>query len=201
MLVTDDQGGSTTQDVTIAINGANDAPTAVGENIITDVGRTGSSASSLDARRQRHRSGHDGSCVRQQLVSSSGGDAVPFSDAFFLDDSTLGGSFNYTSSDGIATRQQATATVINNATSNVRALVGTGGDDIIIATNGTETLDGGGGNDILIGNSGSHVMTGGSGNDSLAFLQTSDGPGTITDFNNSRRTTISRSPPAVSVAD
>ena len=119
------------------------------------------------------------------VVSSSGGDAVTFgSDVFFLDDSTLGGSFTYTSSDGIATSgNQATATVINNATSTT-ALVGTGGDDIIIATNGTETLDGGGGNDILVGNSGSHVMTGGTGNDSFAFLQTSDGPGTITDFNN-----------------
>jgi Ca2+-binding RTX toxin-like protein len=33
-------------------------------------------------------------------------------------------------------------------------------------------------------NSGSHVMTGGAGNDTFAFLLTTDGPGTITDFNN-----------------
>ena len=67
-------------------------------------------------------------------------------------------------------------------------LTGTGGDDIIIATNGTETLDGGGGNDVLIGNSGSHVMTGGSGNDSFAFISTSDGPGIITDFTTDEKT-------------
>jgi Ca2+-binding RTX toxin-like protein len=108
---------------------------------------------------------------------------VPFGDAFFIDDATPGGSFTYDSSDGIAVSNAATATVINNATS-ATALTGTSGDDIIIATNGTETLDGGGGNDILIGNSGSHVMTGGSGNDRFAFLQTTDGPGTIMDFNN-----------------
>jgi Ca2+-binding RTX toxin-like protein len=64
------------------------------------------------------------------------------------------------------------------------SLAGTSGDDIIIATNGGETLSGGGDNDILIGNSGSHTMTGGSGNDTFAFLQTTDGPGIITDFNN-----------------
>ena len=77
----------------------------------------------------------------------------------------------------------ATATVINNATS-ATALIGTAGDDIIIATNGNETLNGGGGNDVLIGNSGSHTMTGGTGNDAFAFVSTSDGPGVITDFNN-----------------
>ena len=41
VLVTDDHGATTPQDVTIAINGANDAPTAVNENIITDVGPDG----------------------------------------------------------------------------------------------------------------------------------------------------------------
>ena len=186
VLVTDDHGGTAAQDVTIAINGANDAPTAVGENIITNVGPDGLvgvyawmlGANDTDPDTIDH-------VFANNVVSSSGGDAGTFgSGVLFLDDSTLGGSFNYTSSDGIATSgNQATATVINNATSTI-ALVGTGGDDIIIATNGTETLDGGGGNDILVGNSGSHVMTGGTGNDSFAFLQTSDGPGIITDFNN-----------------
>ena len=73
--------------------------------------------------------------------------------------------------------------MINNATS-ATALIGTAGDDILIATNGNETLNGGGGNDVLIGNSGSHTMTGGTGNDAFAFVSTSDGPGIITDFNN-----------------
>jgi hypothetical protein len=118
------------------------------------------------------------------IVSSTGGSAALLGDAFFTDDATLGGSFDYTTSDGIATSgNAATATVINDATT-ATTLTGTSGDDIIIATNSTETLDGGGGNDILVGNSGSHVMTGGSGNDTFAFLHTTDGPGIITDFNN-----------------
>jgi VCBS repeat-containing protein len=185
VFVTDDHGVSGAQDVTVTINGTNDAPTAVSENIITDVGPSGVvdipawalAANDTDPDTTDH-------VFANSILSSTGGTAVPFGDAFFIDDATPGGSFTYDSSDGIVvSTNAATATVINNATS-ATALTGTSGDDIIIATNGTETLDGGGGNDILIGNSGSHVMTGGSGNDSFAFLQTTDGPGTITDFNN-----------------
>jgi VCBS repeat-containing protein len=184
VFVTDDHGASVGQDVSVILNGVNDAPTAVSENVITDVGANGTvdipawalAANDTDPDALDH-------VFVNALVSSSGGTAVPFIDAFFIDDATPGGSFTYTSSDGIAISNAATATVINNAT-NVTALVGTGGDDIIVANNGTETLSGGGGNDVLIGNSGSHVMTGGSGNDSFAFQQTSDGPGIITDFNN-----------------
>lgn len=184
VFVTDDHGVSVAQDVTIALNGTNDAPTAVGETVITDVGPNGTidiqpwmlAANDTDPDTTDH-------LFVNNLVSSTGGAVTPFFDVFFTDDATLGGSFTYTSSDGIATSNAATATVVNNVTS-ATTLTGTSGDDIIIATNGTETLSGGGGNDILVGNSGSHVMTGGSGNDSFAFLQTSDGPGTITDFNN-----------------
>jgi VCBS repeat-containing protein len=182
--VTDNHGASTLQDVTITINGTNDAPVAVGENIITDVGPSATvaipawalAANDTDPDTTDH-------LFVNNIVSSTGGTAVQSGDAFFTDDATSGGSFTYTSSDGIATSNAATATVVNNATS-ATALTGTSGDDILIATNGTETLSGGGGNDILIGNSGSHVMTGGGGNDTFAFLQTTDGPGTITDFNN-----------------
>lgn len=185
VLVADDHGAVTAQDVTIAIEGTNDAPTAVGENIVTDVGPNGTvdiqpwmlAANDTDPDTIDHLS-------VANIVSSSGGTAVPFGDVFFVDDATPGGSFTYTTTDGIATSAAtATATVINNAASST-SLVGSGGDDILIATNGTETLNGGGGNDILVGNAGSHVMTGGSGNDTFAFLQTSDGPGVITDFNN-----------------
>ena len=183
--VTDDHGATTIQDVTIAIAGSNDAPTAVDDNVITDVGASGVvdiqpwmlAANDTDPDTTDH-------LTVGSVVSSTGGTAVPFGDVFFIDDATPGGAFTYTASDGIANSSNAaTATVVNNATS-TSALTGTSGDDIIIATNGTETLDGGGGNDILVGNSGSHVMTGGGGNDTFAFLQTTDGPGIITDFNN-----------------
>jgi VCBS repeat-containing protein len=182
--VTDNHGGSTIQDVTITINGTNDAPTAVSENVITDVGPNGTvdiqpwalAANDTDPDTTDH-------VFVNNIVSSTGGTATPFFDVFFTDDATLGGSFTYTSSDGIATSNVAAATVINNATT-ATTLTGTSGDDIIIATNGTESLDGRGGNDVLIGNDGAHVMTGGSGNDTFAFLQPSNGLGTITDFNN-----------------
>jgi VCBS repeat-containing protein len=184
--VTDNHGASTPTDVTITINGANDAPTAVSENVITDAGPSSVidipgwalAANDTDPDTTDHVS-------LGNVASSSGGFGFKSgTDAFFIEDATLGGSFDYTASDGIASSANtATATLINNATSTA-ALVGTGGDDILIATNGSETLSGGGGNDILIGNSGAHVMTGGGGNDSFAFLHTTDGPGTITDFNN-----------------
>jgi VCBS repeat-containing protein len=184
--VTDNHGANTPTDVTITINGANDAPTAVGENIITDAGPSSVidipgwalAANDTDPDTTDHVFFHD-------VVSSSGGFGFQSSgDAFFIEDATLGGSFNYTASDGIAiSANTATDTLINNATT-ATTLTGTGGDDIIIATNGTEALNGGGGNDILFGNSGSHVLTGGSGNDSFAFLQVPNGPNSVTDFNN-----------------
>jgi VCBS repeat-containing protein len=185
VLVTDNHGVSAEQDVTVTISGTNDAPTAVSENVITDVGPSGTvdiqpwtlASNDTDPDTADH-------VFVNSIVSSTGGSAVPFGDVFFVDDATPGGSFTYTSSDGNATSSNAaTATVINNATSTT-ALVGTSGDDVIIATNGTESLSGGGGNDVLVGNDGAHTLTGGSGNDTFAFLQPSNGLGTITDFNN-----------------
>jgi len=184
--VTDAHGGSTQQDVTVTINGTNDAPTAVSENVITDVGANGTvdvpawtlAANDTDPDTTDH-------VFVNSILSSTDGTAVlSAGNASFADDATPGGSFTYNSSDGIAVSSNAaTATVINSDAS-ATALTAASGDNILIATNGTETLTGGSGNDILIGNSGSHVMTGGSGNDTFAFLQTTDGPGIITDFNN-----------------
>ena len=185
VMIDDGQGGTVAQTVTVAINGTNDAPTAVGETIITDAG-----SSSLVQIQPWMLAANDtdpdltDNLAFGSIQSSTGGFAVTFGDVFFGDDATDGGSFTYTVSDGIATSgNAATATVINNATSTT-SLNGTSDDDIIIATNSAETLSGGGGNDILVGNAGGHVMSGGTGNDTFAFLQTTDGPGTITDFNN-----------------
>ena len=158
VTVADDHGASTLQTVTIAIDGTNDAPTAVNENVITDVGPNGTviiapwalGANDTDPDTTDH-------VFANSIGTSTGGTAVPFVDVFFTDDATPGGSFTYTSSDGIATSSNAaTATVINNATT-ATTLTGTSGDDIIIATNGTESLSGGGGNDVLIGNDGAHM--------------------------------------------
>ncbi len=57
----------TQQDVTVAINGANDAPTAVNETVISDAGASGDDRhSGLGAGLQRQRSGHDRPSRRQQ---------------------------------------------------------------------------------------------------------------------------------------
>jgi VCBS repeat-containing protein len=186
VLITDSHGASTVQDVTVAIDGTNEPPTAVSENVITDVGANGTvnipawalAANDTDPDTTDHVS------VNSILSSTDGVATLSAGNVTFADDATPGGSFTYDSTDGIAVSSNAaTATVINNDASST-ALTASSGDNILIATNGTETLTGGTGNDILIGNSGSHVMTGGGGNDTFAFLQTTDGPGIITDFNN-----------------
>jgi VCBS repeat-containing protein len=184
--VTDNHGASTVQDVTVTINGVNEAPTAVSESVITDAGANGTvdipawalAANDTDPDTTDHVSVNS-------ITSSSGGSAVlSGSDVFFTDDATPGGSFNYNSTDGIAvSSNSATATVINNDPSST-SLTGVAGDNILIATQGGESLTGGSGNNILIGNSGSHVMTGGGTSDTFAFLHNTDGPITITDFNN-----------------
>ena len=186
VAVIDSAGAAAYQDISVTLNGSNDAPTVVGENVITDVGPGGTvdipawalAANDTDPDTIDHLS-------VGSITSSSGGAAsLSGPDVFFTDDATSGGSFNYTSSDGLAASSNtATATVVNNAAS-ATTLNGTSGDDILIATNGTEMLNGGGGNDVLIGNSGSHVMSGGAGNDTFGFVHTTDGVATISDFNN-----------------
>jgi VCBS repeat-containing protein len=186
VAVTDAAGASSFQDISVTLNGTNDAPTAVNDTVVTDAGASGTidiptfalALNDTDPDTTDHVS-------VSHVVSSSGGSTTEnASDVFFFDDATPGGSFDYAATDGIATSaNNATATIINNATSSTTLTAGSG-DSILIATNGSETLQGGAGNDVLIGNSGSHTMSGGGGNDTFAFLHTSDGLGMITDFNN-----------------
>jgi VCBS repeat-containing protein len=186
--ITDENGATVTQDIAVALHGQNDAPTAAGETVVTDAGAFGT----IDIPTWALTANDTDPDTTDQLslshiVSSSGGGASNNStDAFFFDDATPGGSFDYQTTDGIATSNTATATVVNNATSATTLNAAGSGDSILIATNGTETLNGGSGNDVLISNGGSHMMSGGAANDTFAFLQTSNGPNgsTITDFNN-----------------
>ena len=74
------------------------------------------------------------------LTSSTGGTAVQFGDAFFTDDATPGGSFDYNVTDGhVTSSNEATATIVNNAT-NASALVGTSGDDSLVGGDGNDTI-------------------------------------------------------------
>ncbi len=182
--VADNHGGTTEQDVTITILGTNDAPTATAQNIVADAGPNGvlfipdwamvANASDPDSA---------DTLTVGATSNQSGGGASPFgSSVFFEDDATLGASFDYQVSDGHTLSAAASATVDNNPTSTT-TLTGTSGDDILIGVHGGESLDGGGGNDVLLGNSGA-TLTGGSGNDIFGIEQPSDGPVSITDFNN-----------------
>ncbi len=183
VLIAGEGGATVGQNVAVTLHGANDAPTAVADTIITDVGANGTvriphwalvvNDTDPDA---------NDALFANDILSSSGGNAFPSFDAYFEDDATPGGSFTYNINDGIAVSGPATATIINNGA--VTTLTGTGGADIIIGNNGGQTLNGGGGNDVLVGNSGTYTMTGGAGDDIFAFEQVPNGLHNITDFNN-----------------
>jgi len=185
--ITDDQGASATQDVTITINGSNDAPTAaVADTIITNAGASGNLSiagwalgfNDIDPDIADTLTVND-------VLGSTGGFAFHSGDVIFFDDATLGGSFTYNATDGIAVSPSGTATIVNNAASTT-TLTGTSGDDIIIATSDGTALDGGDGDDILIGNAGSHSLTGGDGDDVFSFevVPAITDVNTITDFDN-----------------
>jgi VCBS repeat-containing protein len=190
VTVADNHGASTLQTVTIAIDGTNDAPTAVNDTVITDAGPNGTviiapwalGANDTDPDTIDHVSANS-------IGTSSGGSAGgAFGFAFFTDDATLGGSFTYDATDGHATSSNfATVNVVNNATTTT-TLTGTGANEILVAAQGNEALNGGGGNDILFGFDGNHVLTGGSGNDTFAFQSQPTGTNVITDFNNTSET-------------
>jgi hypothetical protein len=92
--ITDNHGAITVQYVTIAIDGSNDAPTAVNDNVITDVGANGTvdvpawalAANDTDPDTTDH-------LPVNSVGGGTGGNAVQFGDAFFIDDATPGGSF------------------------------------------------------------------------------------------------------------
>jgi VCBS repeat-containing protein len=181
--VSDNHGGTTEQDVTITIVGTNDAPSAASDNIIADAGPNGNLfipnwAMVTDATDPDNADTHAVGAVSNP---SGGGASLFGSSVWFSDDATLGGSFDYQVSDGDALSAPATVTVDNSPTSTT-TLTGTDGDDILIGVHGGESLNGGAGNDVLLGNGGA-TLTGGSGDDIFGFRQPSDGPVTITDFN------------------
>ena len=121
----------------------------------------------------------DTSAVEQHRHQHGRQRGFAFGDAFFTDDATLGGSFTYDVTDGIATSATRPPRPSSTMPTTTTTLTGTGGDDILDRQQRQrETLNGGGGNDILIGNDGSSRLTGGTGNDIFAFLQ----PPTVTNI-------------------
>ncbi|WP_164938261.1 beta strand repeat-containing protein [Bradyrhizobium guangzhouense] len=185
VTVADDHGGSTVQDVTITLNGTNDAPTAVSDNVVSNAGAGGvvDIPSWALALNDTDPDSTDHVSVGA-ITGNSGGTAVVAGDTFFIDDATAGGSFDYTAFDGITnSNNSATVTVSNNATT-ATTLTAASGGSILLATQGNETINGGAGNDILVTSSlGNHVLTGGGGDDIFAFRLPPANPNQITDFN------------------
>nr|WP_268894477.1 type I secretion C-terminal target domain-containing protein [Pseudomonas asturiensis] len=62
------------------------------------------------------------------------------------------------------------------------SLIGTQGDDVLLAANGNDRLVGGNGNDLLIGGPGDDVLTGGEGQDRFMWLAGDTGHDRVTDF-------------------
>jgi Ca2+-binding RTX toxin-like protein len=172
--------------VTVAINGSNDPPTANSDTVITDVDTSGFSFIPGWALTHNDTDPDMNDTLNVNSVdSSSGGTAIASAPdgIFFFEDGTLGGSFSYDVTDGIATSAPATVTFDNNPSTST-TLTGGNEDDIIIGGNAGETLDGGAGNDILISNAAAQMLTGGSGNDIFGFEQALSSPSNIVDFNN-----------------
>ena len=177
--------GSASRMSTSTLNGANDAPTGVGDHLISNAGANGSTFAPSWALVANDT---DPDTIDTLAVNSvggaSGGSAVLFGEPIFTDDATLGGSFTYDAADNHGAVSGAATVTVTNLASTTTTLVGTGGNDIIVALNDGDTLQGGGGNDILIGIGNTHTMTGGSGDDVFAVEVMPSSPLTITDFNN-----------------
>ena len=185
VTILDSNGASTVQDVSIAINGVNEAPTAVSETVVTDVGTGGTIdipgwalASNDQSRLHRSRG------ARQRDVESAAAPA-PVS-AMRSSPMTPCSAARSTTRPPTASRHRPTLPPRRSPTmpTSATTLTAAGGDSILIATQGSEQLVGGAGNDVLIGTASGNLMTGGGGNDTFAFLQVPPTPGQITDFNN-----------------
>jgi VCBS repeat-containing protein len=184
VFVTDNFGASVAQDVTVTINGTNDAPTAaVDDTVITNAETDGVFIPGWALGFNDLDPDTADTLTLNDVLTVTGGSAFAFGGVIFFDDGTLGGSFTYTATDGFAVSPPGTVTVVNNLASTT-TLTGTAGDDILIARSPGTALEGGDGNDILIGNEGAHVLTGGDGDDIFAFELFPDAAMTITDFDN-----------------
>ncbi|MEN1835639.1 retention module-containing protein [Pseudomonas lijiangensis] len=62
------------------------------------------------------------------------------------------------------------------------ALIGTDGDDVLLAGSGNDCLYGGNGNDLLIGGAGNDTLTGGAGQDTFMWLAGDTGHDRVVDF-------------------
>ncbi|MBF9152122.1 beta strand repeat-containing protein [Novosphingobium jiangmenense] len=154
--VSDGHGGTTSQNVVVTINGANDAPTLAPVVTTADpndndngVGSNGVAATSAN----QTIDGANGNTA-DTLYGGGGNDTI---NGLNANDTLYGGSGNDT---------------LNGGAQN----------DTLYGGSGNDTLNGDNNNDTLIGGYGADTNTGGTGTDTFKFLSVNDRGDTITDF-------------------
>jgi Tol biopolymer transport system component len=156
--------------VTIHVTPVNDAPHAVNDAVITNnaanstylvpgwallANDTDPDSAVLGVSAVSHPSGF--SATNPLLLTAAG-------DVTIHDDGSVGGSFDYTASDGSLTSTAHVTVTLDSGT-----MSGGSGNDILIGDSSGSTINGNSGDDILIGNAGNDILDGGPGNDVYGF--------------------------------
>lgn len=174
--VSDSQGGTASQNVTLEITPVNDAPVATNDIATTD---QNTPVTISEVTLLANDSDIDGNSLSITAVSNPTNGSVVlnteqgnivFTPAF---DFSGAASFNYTVSDGNGGTNTAAVAVTVNQTSSLNEITGTSGRDVITGTSS---------NDRIIGLQGADTITGGGGNDQFVYTNIRDRGDTITDF-------------------
>jgi Ca2+-binding RTX toxin-like protein len=202
--LTDNDGDTASNTLTIATTQADHPPAVRDDHVITNIaGGNGTSIVIPDFALLFNDSDLDGQTIAVTGISniSSANSANHLAgNVIFVDNSTDGGSFTYTGSttspaandtgDVSVNRSQTGNTLNGTGVDDIligrdgsnNVLIANGGNDVLLGGNGTDTLNGGAGNDLLAGNGGGDTLTGGTGADHFRFNATSDGLDHIVDF-------------------
>jgi VCBS repeat-containing protein len=151
--------------VTIHVTPVNDAPHAVDDVVITNNG--GNSTYVVPGwALLANDTDPDSSLSVGSISNPSGFSSAVLSngDVTIHDNSSVGGSFTYTASDG-SLHDEGHVTV----TQDTGTMNGGSGNEIFIGDSSGSIINANGGNDILIGNGGNDTLNGGSGNDTYVF--------------------------------
>ncbi|WP_210240630.1 DUF5801 repeats-in-toxin domain-containing protein [Mesorhizobium sp. B2-1-4] len=178
--VSDGHGGTDTQQITVNVTNANDAPTGVADNFYTNTSNSGQGTTITlqNAWLVRNDMDPEGNALNVG-AGSNGTDvdkvSVGISTTSIRVDIAKGdtGNFTYTVTDGSLSSASTTVTVYRG--DDDATITGGSGNDILLAV-GAATLSGGAGSDIVVGGSGNdtiiadqndYVIDGGSGTDML----------------------------------
>ncbi|WP_395018683.1 cadherin-like domain-containing protein [Dongia sp.] len=154
--ITDEHGGTSGKDVVLEITGKADAVDAVNDVILTNVG-----ASAAFSVPEWAVLANDKDSSTEDVTDATTGTGYSTLTHFFgagqngsiefLDNATLGGSFNYTVNDG----SKAVATVNNQDGGD---LTGTAAHEIIVSGAAGDKIDGKGGKDLIFGGDGDDTV-------------------------------------------